>query len=86
MRRRSENHGFREFTRECPAIGVARRFNSFGVLETTADVMPVRGVPEHIRSDNGAEMIAKVVRNRLTQVGTKTLFIEPGSPGRMPIV
>src|SRR5450759_2123208 len=36
--------------------------------------------PEHIRSDNGAEMTAKVVRNWLTQVGAKTLFIEPGSP------
>lgn len=69
-----------EFTRECLAIRVARRINSFGVLETMADVMLARGVPEHIRSDNGAEMTAKVVRNWLTQVGAKTLFIEPGSP------
>jgi len=45
-----------------------------------ANVMLMRGVPEHIRSDNGAEMTAKVVRNWLTQVGAKTLFIEPGSP------
>ena len=52
-----------EFTRECLAIRVARRINSFGVLETMADVMLTRGVPEHIRSDNGAEMTAKVVRN-----------------------
>jgi hypothetical protein len=43
-----------EFTRECLAIRVARRINSFGVLETMADVMLVRGVPEHIRSDNGS--------------------------------
>jgi putative transposase len=69
-----------EYTRECLAIRVARRINSFGVLETMADVMLMRGVPEHIRSDNGAEMTAKVVRNWLTQVGAKTLFIEPGSP------
>jgi transposase InsO family protein len=69
-----------EFTRECLAIRVARRINSFGVLETMADVMLMRGVPEHIRSDNGAEMTAKVVRNWLTQVAAKTLFIEPGSP------
>jgi putative transposase len=41
-----------EFTRECLAIRVARRINSFGVLETMADVMLMRGVPEHIRSDN----------------------------------
>jgi hypothetical protein len=38
------------------------------------------GVPEHILSDNGAEMTAKVVRNWLMQVGAKILFIEPGSP------
>ena len=69
-----------EFTRECLAIRVARRINSFGVLEMMADVMLMRGVPEYIRSDNGAEMTAKVARNWLTQVGAKTLFIEPGSP------
>lgn len=69
-----------EFTRECLAIRVARRINSFGVIETMADIMLVRGVPDHIRSDNGPEMTAKVVRNWLAQVGTKTLYIEPGSP------
>jgi transposase InsO family protein len=69
-----------ECTRECLAIRVARRINSFGVLETMADVMLMRGVPAHIRSDNGAEMTAKVVRNWLTQVGANTLYIEPGSP------
>jgi hypothetical protein len=42
-----------EFTRECLAIRAARRINSLGVLETMADVMIARGVPEHIRSDNG---------------------------------
>ena len=50
-----------EFTRECLAIRVARRINSLGVLETMADVMLVRGIPEHIRSDNGPEMIAEIV-------------------------
>jgi len=69
-----------EFTRECLAIRVARRINGLGVLETMADVMLVRGVPEHIRSDNGPEMTAKVVRQWLANVGAKTLYIEPGSP------
>ena len=40
----------------------------------------MRGVPEHIRSDNGPEMTAKIVRQWLAQVGAKTLYIEPGSP------
>jgi putative transposase len=69
-----------EFTRECLAIRVARRINSFGVIETLADVMLIHGVPEHIRSDNGAEMTAKVIRSWLGQLGTRTLYIEPGSP------
>jgi putative transposase len=69
-----------EFTRECLAIRVARRINSLGVLETMADVMLVRGIPEHIRSDNGAEMTAKIARSWLASVGAKTLYIEPGSP------
>jgi putative transposase len=59
---------------------VARRINSFGVIETMADVMLERGVPEHIRSDNGADMTAKVVRNWLATVGARTLYIEPGGP------
>ena len=69
-----------EFTRECLAIRVARRINGLGVLETMADVMLMRGIPEHIRSDNGPEMTAKIVRNWLSGVGAKTLYIEPGSP------
>ena len=69
-----------EFTRECLAIRVARRINSLGVIETMADVMLMRGVLEHIRSDNGPEMTAKIVRNWLAQVGAKTLYIEQGSP------
>jgi Integrase core domain len=69
-----------EFTRECLAIRVARRINSFGVIETTADVMLERGVPEHIRSDNGAEMTAKIVRGWFAKLGATTLYIEPGSP------
>ena len=69
-----------EYTRECLAIRVARRINSFGVIEALSDVMLHRGIPDHIRSDNGPEMTAKVVREWLTQVGAKTLFIAPGSP------
>ena len=44
-----------------------------------ADVMLTRGVPEHVRSDNGAEMTAKVVRSWFAKLGAKTLYIEPGS-------
>jgi transposase InsO family protein len=38
------------------------------------------GMPEHIRSDNGPEFIAKAIRDWLAKLGVKTLYIEPGSP------
>ena len=39
-----------------------------------------KGVPGHIRSDNGPEFTAKAIRDWLPRVGVKTLFIQPGSP------
>ena len=69
-----------EFTRECLAIDVARRLRSDDVLERLAWLFATRGVPDHIRSDNGPEFTAKVVRNWLARVRVKTLFIQPGSP------
>ena len=74
-----------EFTRECLAVRVARRINSFGVIETMADVMLTRGVPEHVRSDNGAEMTARIVRSWFAKLGAKTLYIDPAVPGRTAI-
>lgn len=69
-----------EFSRTCLAITVERRLNSKDVLDTLADLFLERGPPEHIRSDNGPEFIATAVRGWLTQIGVKTLYIEPGSP------
>ncbi|MGB8725939.1 MAG: IS3 family transposase, partial [Candidatus Sulfotelmatobacter sp.] len=69
-----------EYTRECLALRVARRLGSLQVIDTLADVMLVRGIPEHIRSDNGPEFIAEELRKWLGKVGTRTLYIEPGSP------
>jgi putative transposase len=69
-----------EYTRECLAIDVARKLTSDDVLERLSWLMATRGVPEHIRSDNGPEFTATVVRQWLKNVGVKTLFIEPGSP------
>ena len=69
-----------EFTRQCLAIRVARRLNSTHVMEVLGECMLQYGIPEHVRSDNGAEMTAQRVRNWLAGVGTQPLFIEPGSP------
>ncbi len=69
-----------EYTRECLSIDVARRLNSEDVLERLAWLFVTRGVPEYIRSDNGSEFTATVVRSWLREVGVSTLYIEPGSP------
>jgi len=69
-----------EYTRECPAIVVARKLKSDDVLHTLAELFARYGAPEHLRSDNGPEFTAKVVREWLRRVGVGTLFIAPGSP------
>jgi len=47
-----------EFTRACLAIKVSRRLGRQEVIETLAELMLLRGAPEHIRSDNGPEFTA----------------------------
>jgi len=69
-----------EYTRECLAIVVGRRLRSLDVIETLAELFMRKGVPEHIRSDNGPEFCAKAVREWLGRLDVAPLFIEPGSP------
>ena len=57
-----------------------RKLNSESVLERLGELFVHRGVPEHIRSDNGPEFTAAAVREWLSRLGVTTLFIEPGSP------
>ena len=70
-----------EFTRECLAIRIGRKLNSTDVIDVLSDLFILRGVPGHVRSDNGPEFIAKAVRDWIVAVGARTAFIEPGSPG-----
>jgi transposase InsO family protein len=69
-----------EFTHECLAIRIARRLNSADVIDVLSDLFILRGVPAHVRSDNGPEFIAQAVREWIAAVGAKTAYIEPGSP------
>ena len=69
-----------EYTRECLAIVVERRLQSVHVLELLGDLFVERGVPGYIRSDNGSEFTAQLVREWLHRTGVETLYIEPGSP------
>ncbi len=86
MARTSDGRAFRilnimdEYTGECLAILVKRRITSQDVVDQLFQLIIFKGIPEHIRSDNGPEFTAKAVRNWLNRLGIKTLFIEPGSP------
>ena len=69
-----------EYTRECLATLVDRKIKADDVINQLFNLFVFRGIPEHIRSDNGPEFTAKAVRKWLQRLEVKTLFIEPGSP------
>jgi len=69
-----------EFTRECLAIRINRKLKSTDVIDVLSDLFIMRGIPTHVRSDNGPEFIAQALRDWLAAVGSKTAYIMPGSP------
>jgi putative transposase len=69
-----------EYTRECLTCLVGRKIKADDVINELFNLFVLRGIPEHIRSDNGPEFTAKAVRKWLNRLGVKTLFIERGSP------
>ena len=69
-----------EFTRKNLITKVNRRIRSQDVIDELFELFVLRGIPEHIRSDNGPEFTARALRKWLNRLGVKTLFIEPGSP------
>ena len=71
-----------EFSRECLAIRVDRRLRSTDVIDVLSDLFILRGMPDHLRSDNGPEFIAKAVREWIVAVGAKTASFVPGPHGR----
>ena len=69
-----------EFSRECLSIRVKRKLNSSDVIDALTDLFILHGPPAYVRSDNGPEFVAQVVRDWIAAVGAKTTYIEPGSP------
>jgi len=69
-----------EYSRECLAIVAERNLKSDDVLDCLTEMFIRHGAPEYIRSDNGSEFTAKIVRRWLSNIGVQTLYIEPGSP------
>jgi putative transposase len=69
-----------EFTRECLAIDVAGSIRSGRVIEVLSKLVSVRGVPKHLRSDNGPEFVSRAVLRWLQDAGIDTAPIDPGKP------
>jgi transposase InsO family protein len=69
-----------EFSHESLAIRVARKLKATDVIEALCELFVSRGVPSHIRSDNGSEFVAKALREWIAAVGARTAYMEPGSP------
>jgi putative transposase len=69
-----------EFTHECLAIRVARKLKATDVIDVLSDLFILRGVPGHVRSDNGPEFVAEAVQAWITAVGARMAYIAPGSP------
>jgi transposase InsO family protein len=69
-----------EFTHECLSIRIERKLKSVDVIDVLSDLFILRGAPEHVRSDNGPEFVAKAVQGWITAVGAKTAYIAPASP------
>jgi putative transposase len=69
-----------EYTRQCLAIVAERHLRADDVLFCLTDLFVKHGTADYIRSDNGGEFTAKVVRQWLSRLAVQTLYIEPGSP------
>ncbi len=53
------------------------------VINRLAELFVIYGVPECIRSDNGPEFVSHAIQKWLAAMGIKTLYVEPGTPGKM---
>ena len=69
-----------EFTRECLCLHVDRNIRSDDVINELAKLFATRGLPNHIRSDNGPEFTATTISSWLRKLELEVLYVEPGSP------
>jgi hypothetical protein len=75
-----------EFGREALAQQVEPSISAVKVVSTLRWLFLLHGAPEYIRSDNGGEFIAAAVKEWLEKSGTRTIYIEPGSPWENPYI
>jgi len=76
-----------EFTREALGSEVARSITAEDTVSLLEGLVAARGTaPEHIRCDNGPELIANSLRDWCRLSATATAYIEPGSPWQNPYI
>jgi transposase InsO family protein len=75
-----------EYTRTALAVRVANSFPSASVIEELEWLFLTRGVPKHIRSDNGPEFTADAIQAWLSNKECDTIYIKPGSPWENPFI
>ena len=85
-RRLKSLHVVDEDTREALAMRIGRTCTADQVVEVLIDLVAARGAPEHLRMDNGPEMIAWALRDYCRLAGARTTYIEPGSPWENPFI
>jgi len=69
-----------EFTRECLALEAHTSFRSLRVQHALRLLFEERGAPRFLRSDHGSEFVARSLAVFLSQNGSGSHFIRPGSP------
>ena len=70
-----------EYTRECLVLEARRSMTAEEIRAILAGVAAERGGPPHrVRSDNGPEFAAEVVRSWLEGAGSGALYVAPASP------
>jgi putative transposase len=75
-----------EHTREALAMRVGRTCDADQLVTVIEALVAERGAPEHLRMDNGPELVAWTLRDWCRLAGTTTRYIEPGSPWENPFV
>jgi transposase InsO family protein len=69
-----------EYTRECLSLRTGYNLKTDDVMDVLTGLFITRGIPDHIRSDNGSEFTSKAIQAWLPKLRVKTLYITPGSP------
>jgi transposase InsO family protein len=69
-----------EYTKQCLVIQVSRSIRATDAIAVLQAAIDQYGVPEHIRSDNGSEFIARAIRTWMSKKQIQTIYITPGAP------